>query len=102
MIHLDNIDKIIIHFEQNDILLIRKNNPSNIIGIFTHGVATCGTVIISFNNDSILLASHFDETFDLINRIKDKIQSISNEKIYNIKIFYSQGQGPINNKFINN
>ena len=57
---------------------------------------------IFFNNDSILLASHFDETFDLINRIKDKIQSISNEKIYNIKIFYSQSQGTINNKFINN
>ena len=88
----------LLFFEQNEIFLINKKNKYNSIGIFSEGIATCGSIIISFDNDKYLLFCHFDETFLLIDEIEAKIKELVGEKIKKINIFLSQGIGPIENK----
>lgn len=90
----------LLFFEQNEIFLINKENKYNIIGIFSGGITTCGSIIISFDNDKYLLFCHFDETFLLIEEIEAKIKELVGEKIKKINIFLSQGIGPIENKGI--
>ena len=95
--------KQIILFYTNEIYLLNPENFNGVIGIFTEGLATCSSIIISFQNDKYVLFCHFNEEYDLlkecINIINEEKHKM-NEKISEINVFYSQGIGPLKNEKI--
>ena len=98
----DKMDtKYIYLLKQNQINLFKNNKLSNIVGIFTEGLATCCSIIISFDYDKFVLFSHFDEDYDILSEIKNNFdKTLKKEKIEQINIFYSKSIGPIFNKRI--
>lgn len=97
------ITKYIYILKQSQINLFQNDKLSNIVGIFTEGLATCSSIIISFDYDKFVLFSHFDEDYDILSEIKNIFdKTLKKEKIEQINIFYSKSIGPIFNKRIKN
>ena len=95
------VKKYICIFKQNKIYLLQNNELSNIIGIFTEGIASCSSIIISFDYDKYVLFSHFDEEYDILSEVKNILdKTLMKEEISQINIFYSKSIGPIINKRI--
>ena len=95
---LPKSEKKIISFSQNQIYLLKKIKPQNIIGIVTNSFATCGSLILSFDHDTYVIFTHFDETFHLIDELNKKFNEIKWQEIKNINVFYSEGKGPLFNE----
>ncbi len=88
----DNNKKLVICLEINEFYIYEKNKSPNILGIYTHGIATCSSIIISFNDDSIVFMGHLIEDSKIEQIINQKIIPIlKNKKIVNINIIYSKG-----------
>jgi hypothetical protein len=97
-------EKKVLIFGINKAHLLNTEKFKNVIGIFSEGIATCSSLIISFDNDKFLLFSHFNEDFDIFFEVKNIINKEIGkigEKFSEIYIFYSKGFGPLNNKSIN-
>ena len=97
-VSLPKTKKNMISYFQNQIYLLKKNNMQYIIGIITNGLATFGSLIISFENDNYIIFTHFDETFQLLDEVNNKVNEIKFEEIKNIIVFYSQGNDPLFNQ----
>ena len=97
---MESVEKKVLMFGINKVHLLNSQNSKNIIGIFTEGIATCSSLIISFDNDKYILFSHFNENFDIFIKVKNIINyemGKIDEKFSQIYIFYSKGIDPLNN-----
>ena len=59
--------------KQDEYVFFKANENNNIVGLYTDGLATCSSIIISFNSYEFIFFSHIDEKSDLINAIKEDI-----------------------------
>ena len=90
----------IVEITQNCYIFFKTNENNNIVGIYTDGLATCSSIIISFNNDEYLFFSHIDEDSDIITVIKENILKKLSNIITKIDIIYSKGCKSLKNKKI--
>ena len=63
----------IVEIKPNCFIFFKTKENNNIVGIYTDGLATCSSIIISFNNDEYLFLSHIDESSDIITVIKEDL-----------------------------
>lgn len=98
----DNRIKII-YIDTNQYYFYDSSQKSQqIIGIFTDGIYTCSSIVISFNEDNYLFFSHIHEKSDLVKALKNIIlNKLSKKKITNIFITYTRGIGSCLNDLIN-
>ena len=90
----------IIELKQNEYVFFKANENNNIVGLHTDGLATCSSIIISFNSDEFIFFSHIDEKSDLINAIKEDILNELSTNIKKIDINYSKGNNCLKNDIL--
>ena len=87
----------IVEIFQNCYIFFKTKENNNIVGIYTNELATCSTIIISFNNDEYLFFSHIDESSDIITVIKEDLLKKLGNNITKIDINYSKGSLSLKN-----
>lgn len=87
----------IVEIIPNCYIFFKTKENNNIVGIYTDGLATCSSIIISFNNDEYLFFSHIDESSDIITVIKEDLLKKLGNNITKIDINYSKGSLSLKN-----
>ena len=80
---------------QNEYIILKKDNKTKNIGLYTEGLASCSCVILSIINDEVIFMSHIDETTDFKGMLYKYVSELQKEKnIIDIKFLYTLGTGP--------
>lgn len=87
----------IVEIIPNCYIFFKTKENNNKVGIYTNELATCSTIIISFNNDEYLFFSHIDESSDIITVIKEDLLKKLGNNITKIDINYSKGSLSLKN-----
>ena len=87
----------IVEIIPNCYIFFKTKENNNKVGIYTDGLATCSSIIISFNNDEYLFFSHIDESSDIITVIKEDLLKKLGNNITKIDINYSKGSLSLKN-----
>ena len=98
--NLWNNGNLLININQNEYVLFNKEKSNNkIIGFYTDSIATCSGLLISINDDYLILFTHIDEETDILKLVQERLlPEIKKIKINNICIAFTKGINGLKNE----